>query len=285
MTNTNQPDWALVNKVGDSRTYVDLASLQQAGSLVMATVRYALNPPGEDKRNGKPVKEMLMQEEYDTRAGRLRVHRILFTYTDGTPSAPLSTEPAWCAATAGNLKTLQFLRGLGTTVTEKQKAKWWQFGKVKFCDCTLEKGYEAYKKRNYKTAFQCFQTLSERNDMNAQYFLAGMYVNELGVKQDLSKAFYWFKRSADLGEPRAQYAVAGVYYEGVSPIDKPDLKEAMNWYKKSADQGYADAQYQLGFMFYKGQGVETNLEKSIFWFKKAASGGNKNAINALKAIE
>ena len=129
MTNTNQPDWALVNKFGDSRTYVDRASLQQAGSLVMATVRYALNPPGTDKRNGKPVKEMLMQEEYDTKAGRFRVHRILFTYTDGTPSTPLSTEPTWCAATASNLKTLQFLRGLGTTATEKQKAKWWQFSK------------------------------------------------------------------------------------------------------------------------------------------------------------
>ena len=125
--NTNQPEWALVNEFGDSRTYVDRASLQRNGSLVVATVRYALKPPGTDKRNGKPVKEMLMLEEYDTSAGRFRVHRIYFTYADGTPSIPLSTELTWCAATAGNLKTLQFLCGLGTSGIEKQKPKWWQF--------------------------------------------------------------------------------------------------------------------------------------------------------------
>ncbi len=67
--NTNQPEWVVVNEFGDNRTYVDRASLQRNGSMVMAKVRYALNPPGTDKRNGKPVKEMLMQEEYDISAG------------------------------------------------------------------------------------------------------------------------------------------------------------------------------------------------------------------------
>lgn len=106
----SQADWVLVHEFGESRTYVDRASLQRSGPVVTAIVRYNLNPPATDKRNGKLINEMFIQEEYDTVGGLFRVHSLSFTYTDGSSSDPLEAEPNWCPATEGNLKTLQFLR-------------------------------------------------------------------------------------------------------------------------------------------------------------------------------
>ena len=108
--NKNETDWAVVNEFGGSTTYVDRASIARNGALVQATVRYALSPPGIDQRNGKSVKEMLMLEEYDTFTNRFRIHGLIFKYADTSSSEPLSTEPEWSPATAGNQITLEFLR-------------------------------------------------------------------------------------------------------------------------------------------------------------------------------
>lgn len=108
--NAQQPDWAVVNEFGDSKTYIDRTSVVSTGTLVRATLRYALSPPGTDKRNGKPVKEMLMSEEYDVTGRRFRILSIQFLYTDGSASEPLTTDLAWRPATAGNATTLEYLR-------------------------------------------------------------------------------------------------------------------------------------------------------------------------------
>jgi len=55
---------------------------------------------------------MLNSEEYNLLAGTFRVHKIVFQYTDGTESAPLSTVLEWLPAEGGNQRTLMFLRGL-----------------------------------------------------------------------------------------------------------------------------------------------------------------------------
>ena len=107
--NAKKADWVVVNDFGSSVTYVDRASIVRNGALICASVRYALNPLGTDKRNGKPVKEMLMSEEYDTLGDRFRVHSLQFIYADSSASELLSMEPAWKPATAGNKKTLEFL--------------------------------------------------------------------------------------------------------------------------------------------------------------------------------
>ena len=103
-------DWVVVNEFGESKTYVDRTSITRKDSLIRAWVKYALSPSGTDKRNGKPVKEMLILEEYDTAFTRFRVHQIVFAYEDGTMSDPLKGGPTWNPATAGNGKTLEFLR-------------------------------------------------------------------------------------------------------------------------------------------------------------------------------
>jgi hypothetical protein len=100
----------MVHSFGESKVYIDEASVVAEGSLRRAIVRYVLVPHGTDRRNGRAIKEMLMHEEYDLSASTFRVHGIAFTYDDGEVAEPLSTEPAWQQATGGSERNLDYLR-------------------------------------------------------------------------------------------------------------------------------------------------------------------------------
>jgi len=102
--------WTIVNEFGNSKVYVDRESISRDGPKTKAHVRYSLNPPGTDKRNGRSVPEMYMTEEYDLEINAFRVHSIVLQYEDGSTGDPLITKPEWKPATGGNEKTLEYLR-------------------------------------------------------------------------------------------------------------------------------------------------------------------------------
>jgi hypothetical protein len=112
MQNKATHDWAVVNEFGGSKCFVDRNSIEKRGEIARALVMYSLDPPGTDKRNEKKVATMLNIEEYNLRTGTFRLLQIVFQYTDGTESEPLSTDPDWKPATAGNQSTLKFIQGL-----------------------------------------------------------------------------------------------------------------------------------------------------------------------------
>ena len=60
-----------------------------------------------------------------------------------------------------------------------------------------------------------------------------------------------------------------------------DKNKAIYWYTKAAEQGYGPAQINLGLMYSAGDGVETDKNKAIYWFRKAASQGFREAQYSL----
>ncbi len=57
-----------------------------------------------------------------------------------------------------------------------------------------------------------------------------------------------------------------------------DFHEAVKWFHKGAEMGHASAQYHLGSMYSGGLGVQRDREKAMYWLKKAALNGSKDAI-------
>ena len=53
---------------------------------------------------------------------------------------------------------------------------------------TIDDGYSAYKKGDYKVALTIFEDLALKGDAKAQYNLGVMYSIGQGVKQDYKKA-------------------------------------------------------------------------------------------------
>lgn len=106
------PEWEEVHRFGESRTYVDRAGVTVRASGVLAWVRYSLQPPGHDRFTGKAIAEMWNCEEFDLSTKRLRVHRIMFKYADGSQGEPVRTGAEWTAIKGASEHTLEYLRNL-----------------------------------------------------------------------------------------------------------------------------------------------------------------------------
>lgn len=106
------PEWEPVHQLGESTTYVDRAGVIVRASGVLAWVRYQLHTARHDKVNDKPVAEMWNCEEFDLVARKLRVHRIVFKYTDGSQGEPVRPSQEWTSVKGGSEHTLEYLRSL-----------------------------------------------------------------------------------------------------------------------------------------------------------------------------
>ena len=53
-------------------------------------------------------------------------------------------------------------------------------------------GYKEFENQNYQSAFEYWQKGADQNETLSQFYLALLYKNGLGVKQDYSKAFDLF---------------------------------------------------------------------------------------------
>ena len=130
-------------------------------------------------------------------------------------------------------------------------------------------GYDAYKKGDYKTAFNEWKPLAEQAEAEAQYNLGVMYTNGRGVLKDDKQAVKWYRKAAEQGESDAQYNLALMYSKGDGVLK--DYKQAVKWFRKSAEQGFANAQNNLGWLYATGQGkgVSKDLSKAKYWVEKA----------------
>ena len=68
------------------------------------------------------------------------------------------------------------------------------------------------------------------------------------------------------GDAAAQYNLAGMYENGLGVVK--DDKAAVVWYRKAADQGHARAQNKLGVMYEEGRGVVKDDKQAVAWYTK-----------------
>jgi TPR repeat protein len=96
----------------------------------------------------------------------------------------------------------------------------------------IEDSTKAYRRGDYKTAYQLIKPQAEKGDAVAQFILGFMYDEGQGVPQD--------------------YA------------------EAAKWYRRAAEPGNAAAQSDLGLMDDQGRGVPKDHAGTEKWFRRAA---------------
>ena len=104
----------------------------------------------------------------------------------------------------------------------------------------LQDGWDALKRKDYETTIRLWSPLAEQGNLEAQYWLGGMYEDGRGVPQDHQKAFSLFSLASE--------------------------------------QGFSYAQYNLGVMYYNGQGVPQDYALAHMWWNIAASNGSLVAI-------
>lgn len=122
-------------------------------------------------------------------------------------------------------------------------------------------------------AVDWYAQAADKNEIDAQYSLAEIYLNgELG-QPDTERGRYWLLKAAGQGKPEAQHRL-GLLAASETP---PDWTTAADWFAKAAAQDFVDSQYNLGVLYAEGKGVEENKIKAGQWFAKAAMKGNPDA--------
>ena len=99
---------------------------------------------------------------------------------------------------------------------------------------------------------------------------AGVADGMAAYKQhDYSAALREFKEAASTGDAAAQYQLANMYRSGQGVAS--NLDEAVKWYRLAADHGNADAQLELGFLYLVG--TLRNYQEAAKLFRMAADQG------------
>jgi TPR repeat protein len=73
------------------------------------------------------------------------------------------------------------------------------------------------------------------------------------------------------GYAKAQYNLASMYDEGLGV--KQNYSQAATWYQKAAEQNFAKAQFNLGSMYFNGEGVAQDNIQGYMWLKLAKAQG------------
>ena len=150
-----------------------------------------------------------------------------------------------------------------------------------------------------QAALAWFQRSADQGFPEAIFYLGVMYLTGDGVVQDTARGLRLFEESATLGYADAECTL-GLFYSADKPLRADqeledafsstesvsvhlirtderllpiDLERSFFWFRRAADQGVPDAQYAIGQAYQSGEGVETDLALAFQWFLRAAKQG------------
>ena len=102
-------------------------------------------------------------------------------------------------------------------------------------DSPLQTGLKAYDSGNYVIALKLLAPLAAKGDALAQFRIALMYKNGLGIIANNTVALDWMLKAARQGQPEAQIELARCYANGINGVQDPFL--AYTWYLVAEKNG------------------------------------------------
>lgn len=143
----------------------------------------------------------------------------------------------------------------------------------------LEDGHDAFDKKEYKKAYDFWIKPAQDGDADAQYNIALLYMNGLGVEKNERLALMWFTYAGEQGMADAQYNAGVMFYGGKGVY--PDHKSAIEWWTLAANQGHANAQNNLAIMHAFAYGTKQDTALALQLWTAAAQQGHPDAIDSL----
>lgn len=139
------------------------------------------------------------------------------------------------------------------------------------------KGY--YVAQNRQIALDLYKKSAKQGYAKAQYNLGNAYATGDGVSKNDEKAVELFTKAAQQNFPEAQYNLGNAYVNGRG-ITKNNQK-ALELFTKAAEQNFPEAQYNLAYMY---ENIFLDLEKAMYWYKKASENKISEASKALERL-
>jgi len=82
------------------------------------------------------------------------------------------------------------------------------------------------------------------------------------------------RKAVESGDVNAQFHLGGIYAKGEGV--EQNLEQSVFWCRKSAEQGHTNAQLLMGSAYYHGQGAK-DYSQAFAWYKKVAEKGYATA--------
>lgn len=146
-----------------------------------------------------------------------------------------------------------------------------------------EQAVSAFVQQDFDRVHALLRPLAEAGDAAAQYNLAVLYEDGLGVAADARQALDWYRKAAAQGHAEAQFVAGLMYAEGRGT--EQDYAQAAAYYRQAAQQGHAEAQNNLAARYASGTGVPRDLAEARKWLAAAAAQGNRTAAYTLQQLE
>lgn len=133
-----------------------------------------------------------------------------------------------------------------------------------------------------QSALSLLTPLANDGNAKAQYWLADIDENGLGVKTDVPAAIALLEKSAAQGFVPAERRLGELYLEGNEAIQ--DFAKAYTWLHAAAIAGDSSAQRQLGHLYALGLGIQRDPVQAYGWFENAALNGDGLAMHLRDAL-
>jgi TPR repeat protein len=102
---------------------------------------------------------------------------------------------------------------------------------------------------------------------------------QIKMKPDVFRAHELFQFAAStFGDPNAQYNLARIYLDGVGI--KKDPRQAAGWLVLAADKNHLESQALLGNLLFTGQGVQRQRAKGLMFLTLAIENAGDDPKNA-----
>jgi len=122
----------------------------------------------------------------------------------------------------------------------------------------IEDATNAYRRGDYKTAYQLIKPEAEKGGAVAQFILGFMYDEGQGIPQDYAEAAKWYRRAAKQGNKAAQHNLGLM-----------DHAETAKWYRRAAEPGGVAAGSNLG--------LADDHAGTAKWYRRSAEPGDAAA--------
>lgn len=133
-----------------------------------------------------------------------------------------------------------------------------------------------FTEQNLVLSLKYMQRAATKNVTSAQVHLGRCYGSgSYGVPQNFQQAFHYYWLAAQKNDGFAIYQVGT--YLGSGRLGIPDHEGYFRWMLKGAELGDADCQAEIAINYFLGQVVQEDIDKSMYWCKKALEGGSRGA--------
>ena len=133
--------------------------------------------------------------------------------------------------------------------------------------------------------WQTFMVSRKANagDPIAQHELGVRYLLGRGIEADSGMAAYWFGKAAAQSMLAARFNLGILSFNGWGVGWNPF--EAFRAFRIAADGGMPEAQFIIGLLYAENMVVPLDMEKALYWVRKAADAGSSAAKEALPELE